>query len=105
MIIFLFLAIDVDTGLLCQARDPQGWHGTRSTKGVTGSGKWNYYMQTCTHACTHTRTHTHTMHTCKHVYATHACTPPHTQTHPHILTFKVYEGDVFFSLEENLQVN
>ena len=81
MIIFLFLAIDVDTGLLCQARDPQGWHGTRSTKGVTGSGKWNYYMQTCTHACTHTRTHTHTPCTHASMYMLRMHAPHHTHTY------------------------
>merc|ERR1719419_1454896 len=36
------LAIDPE-GLTCQARDPQGWHGTRSTRGVTGGGK--YYFE------------------------------------------------------------
>lgn len=30
-------AIDAD-GLLVQSRDENGWHGTRSTRGVTGSG-------------------------------------------------------------------
>ncbi|RUS75832.1 hypothetical protein EGW08_016401 [Elysia chlorotica] len=36
------MAIDPD-GLLCQARDPQGWHGTRSNKAVCGKGK--YYFE------------------------------------------------------------
>ncbi|XP_076109926.1 ATP-dependent RNA helicase DDX1-like [Mytilus galloprovincialis] len=35
------MAIDPE-GILCQARDPQGWHGTRSNKAVTGKGKYYY---------------------------------------------------------------
>ncbi|CAC5357532.1 DDX1 [Mytilus coruscus] len=35
------MAIDPE-GSLCQARDPQGWHGTRSNKAVTGKGKYYY---------------------------------------------------------------
>ncbi|XP_041375117.1 ATP-dependent RNA helicase DDX1-like [Gigantopelta aegis] len=35
------MAIDPE-GLLCQARDPSGWHGTRSNKGVTGKGLYFY---------------------------------------------------------------
>lgn len=31
------MAIDSD-GLLCQSRDPRGWHGTRANKGVKYSG-------------------------------------------------------------------
>lgn len=40
------MAIDPD-GLLCQARDPQGWHGTRSNKAVCGKGKY-YFEATVT---------------------------------------------------------
>ncbi|XP_005093572.1 ATP-dependent RNA helicase DDX1 [Aplysia californica] len=36
------MAIDPD-GLLCQARDAQGWHGTRASKAVCGKGK--YYFE------------------------------------------------------------
>ncbi|CAL1532900.1 unnamed protein product [Lymnaea stagnalis] len=36
------MAISAD-GLLCQSRDQQGWHGTRSTKAVYGKGK--YYFE------------------------------------------------------------
>ena len=36
------LAIDPE-GYTCQARDPNGWHGTRSTRGVSGGGK--YYFE------------------------------------------------------------
>ncbi|KAK3085895.1 hypothetical protein FSP39_010136 [Pinctada imbricata] len=39
-------AIDPE-GTLCQARDPQGWHGTRSNKAVFGGGKY-YYEATVT---------------------------------------------------------
>lgn len=35
------MAIDPE-GTLCQARDPQGWHGTRSNKSVIGKGKYYY---------------------------------------------------------------
>ena len=35
---FSYVAIDPD-GLLCQSRDQQGWHGTRSNKGVCGQGE------------------------------------------------------------------
>lgn len=35
------LAIDPE-GYTCQARDANGWHGTRSTRGVTGGGKYYY---------------------------------------------------------------
>lgn len=38
MLVCLLLAIDGEEGVLCQSRDPQGWHGTRSNKGVTGKG-------------------------------------------------------------------
>ena len=38
----LFTAIDPD-GLLCQSRDTQSWHGTRSNKAVTGDGKYYPY--------------------------------------------------------------
>lgn len=41
------LAIDSEKGLLCQSRDAQGWHGTRSNKGLTGKGKY-YYEATVT---------------------------------------------------------
>lgn len=41
------MAIDAEEGVLCQSRDPQGWHGTRSNKGVTGKGKY-YYEATVT---------------------------------------------------------
>lgn len=34
------LAIDPN-GLLCQSRDPAGWHGARATKGVRNSGEWD----------------------------------------------------------------
>ncbi|XP_067652887.1 ATP-dependent RNA helicase DDX1-like isoform X2 [Haliotis asinina] len=40
------MAIDPD-GVLCQARDPQGWHGTRSNKSVAGQGRY-YYEATVT---------------------------------------------------------
>ncbi|KAK0051371.1 ATP-dependent RNA helicase DDX1, partial [Biomphalaria pfeifferi] len=40
------MAIGED-GLLCQARDQQGWHGTRSNKAVFGKGKY-YYEGTVT---------------------------------------------------------
>ncbi|GFS11545.1 ATP-dependent RNA helicase DDX1 [Elysia marginata] len=40
------MAIDPD-GLLCQSRDPQGWHGTRSNKAVCGKGKY-YFEATVT---------------------------------------------------------
>lgn len=36
--LFASTAIDPD-GVLCQARDPQGWHGTRSNKSVVGQGQ------------------------------------------------------------------
>ncbi|VDN11477.1 unnamed protein product [Dibothriocephalus latus] len=36
------LAIDPD-GLLCQSRDPAGWHGARATRGVRNKGK--YYFE------------------------------------------------------------
>ena len=36
------LAIDPE-GMTCQARDANGWHGTRSTRGVSGAGK--YYFE------------------------------------------------------------
>ncbi|VUZ40001.1 unnamed protein product [Hymenolepis diminuta] len=29
-------------GLLCQSRDPAGWHGARATKGVRNGGKYYY---------------------------------------------------------------
>lgn len=32
-------AID-SNGLLCQSRDPNGWHGARGTKGVRNGGKY-----------------------------------------------------------------
>lgn len=35
---FSATAIDPE-GLLCQARDAQGWHGTRTNKAVVGGGK------------------------------------------------------------------
>ncbi|GAA30140.2 ATP-dependent RNA helicase DDX1 [Clonorchis sinensis] len=35
------LAIDAD-GLLCQSRDPGGWHGARANRGVKSSGKYYY---------------------------------------------------------------
>ncbi|CAH1779368.1 unnamed protein product [Owenia fusiformis] len=41
------MAIDTDEGLLCQARDAMGWHGTRSNKAVSGGGKY-YYEATVT---------------------------------------------------------
>nr|CDS29448.1 ATP dependent RNA helicase Ddx1 [Hymenolepis microstoma] len=34
-------AIDPN-GMLCQSRDPNGWHGARATKGVRNSGKFYY---------------------------------------------------------------
>ncbi|KAJ8302960.1 hypothetical protein KUTeg_019356 [Tegillarca granosa] len=37
------MAIDAAEGLLCQARDAQGWHGTRSNKCVSGRGR--YYFE------------------------------------------------------------
>ena len=37
-VIRLLLAIDAEEGLLCQSRDPQGWHGTRGNKGVHSAG-------------------------------------------------------------------
>ncbi|KAK3772972.1 hypothetical protein RRG08_036306 [Elysia crispata] len=40
------MAIDPD-GLLCQSRDSQGWHGTRSNKAVCGKGKY-YFEATVT---------------------------------------------------------
>lgn len=40
------MAIDPE-GLLCQARDAQGWHGTRTNKAVVGGGKY-YYEATVT---------------------------------------------------------
>lgn len=40
------MAIDPD-GLLCQSRDMQKWHGTRSNKSVSGQGKF-YYESTVT---------------------------------------------------------
>ncbi|KAL8593075.1 hypothetical protein ACOMHN_018001 [Nucella lapillus] len=40
------MAIDPE-GTLCQARDAQAWHGTRSNKAVVGGGKW-YYEGTVT---------------------------------------------------------
>jgi len=36
------MAIDIADGLLCQSRDLQGWHGTRSNKGVANKGKYYY---------------------------------------------------------------
>lgn len=38
------MAIDTEEGLLCQSRDPQGWHGTRANKAVTSKGKYYYEM-------------------------------------------------------------
>ena len=38
----LIAAIDPE-GLLCQARDPSGWHGTRSNKAVAGKGARFYF--------------------------------------------------------------
>ncbi|OON19217.1 DEAD/DEAH box helicase, partial [Opisthorchis viverrini] len=35
------MAIDAD-GLLCQSRDPGGWHGARANRGVKNSGKYYY---------------------------------------------------------------
>ncbi|WAR11422.1 DDX1-like protein, partial [Mya arenaria] len=35
------MSIDPD-GLLCQSRDQQKWHGTRSNKAVVGQDKWGY---------------------------------------------------------------
>ncbi|XP_067930064.1 ATP-dependent RNA helicase DDX1-like [Watersipora subatra] len=35
------MAID-GSGLLCQSRDQKGWHGTRATMAVCGSGKYYY---------------------------------------------------------------
>ncbi|BHF69464.1 ATP-dependent RNA helicase ddx1 [Sparganum proliferum] len=35
------LAIDPD-GLLCQSRDPAGWHGARANRGVRNKGKYYY---------------------------------------------------------------
>ncbi|KAL3860216.1 hypothetical protein ACJMK2_010372 [Sinanodonta woodiana] len=40
------MAIDPE-GHLCQSRDPQNWHGTRSNKSVSGDGKY-YYEATVT---------------------------------------------------------
>ncbi|XP_050396746.1 ATP-dependent RNA helicase DDX1 [Patella vulgata] len=40
------MAIDPE-GLLCQARDAAGWHGTRSNRAVVGGGKY-YYEGTIT---------------------------------------------------------
>lgn len=43
-------AIDSEKGLLCQSRDAQGWHGTRSNKGLTGKGSCYLvcmYMYVC----------------------------------------------------------
>lgn len=40
------MAIDKE-GLLCQSREHHSWHGTRSTKGVSGGGKY-YYEATVT---------------------------------------------------------
>ncbi|XP_064640088.1 ATP-dependent RNA helicase DDX1-like isoform X2 [Lineus longissimus] len=40
------MAIDPE-GRLCQSRDQQGWHGTRSNKGVSAGGKY-YYEATVT---------------------------------------------------------
>ncbi|XP_052816444.1 ATP-dependent RNA helicase DDX1-like [Mya arenaria] len=40
------MSIDPD-GLLCQSRDQQKWHGTRSNKAVVGQGKY-YYEATVT---------------------------------------------------------
>ena len=34
-------AVD-STGLLCQSRDCQGWHGARANKGVSDSGRYYY---------------------------------------------------------------
>jgi len=34
-----FVAID-PSGLLCQSRDMNGWHGTRSNRAVFGSGEY-----------------------------------------------------------------
>ncbi len=31
-------AIDAN-GVLCQSRDPNGWHGARATRGVRNAGK------------------------------------------------------------------
>ncbi|ESO02060.1 hypothetical protein HELRODRAFT_106435 [Helobdella robusta] len=36
------MAIDTEEGLVCQSRDFQGWHGTRSNKGVSIKGKYFY---------------------------------------------------------------
>ncbi|KAM7533003.1 hypothetical protein Aperf_G00000120134 [Anoplocephala perfoliata] len=38
------LAIDPN-GLLCQSRDPGGWHGARATKGVRNAGKYYYEVR------------------------------------------------------------
>ena len=35
------MAIDPE-GILCQARDAQSWHGTRSNKAITGKGRYYY---------------------------------------------------------------
>ncbi|CAH8463621.1 unnamed protein product [Dicrocoelium dendriticum] len=40
------MAIDAD-GLLCQSRDPGGWHGARTNRGVRNSGRY-YYEATVT---------------------------------------------------------
>lgn len=37
----IFAAIDPD-GLLCQSRDMQKWHGTRSNKSISGQGMFDY---------------------------------------------------------------
>jgi hypothetical protein len=39
---FCIPAIDPE-GILCQARDAQSWHGTRSNKAVTGKGRLDYH--------------------------------------------------------------
>ena len=48
---FLFSAIDSDEGLLCQSRDAGGWHGVRSNKGVSGSGKMLWWLHVVEMLC------------------------------------------------------
>lgn len=40
------MAIDAE-GLLCQARDPKGWHGARANKGVSGKGPSHFALLGC----------------------------------------------------------
>ncbi len=47
---FIFTAIDTD-GLLCQTREHNSWHGTRSTKAVIGRGELNGYFTTVCDVC------------------------------------------------------